>query len=58
MMSKKEIQTMLDKIFEGVVLSRERLIAQRAKENGELVFSDENGKVIRVKAKELLPTKK
>ncbi len=57
-MSKKEIQTLLDKIFEGVLLSRERLIEQRAKENGELVFADESGKIIRVKAKELLNTKK
>ena len=53
-MSKKEMQILLDKIFKGIVLSRERLVEQRAKENGELIFSDENGKVIRVKAKDLL----
>jgi hypothetical protein len=53
-MSKKEMQILLDKIFKGIVLSHERLVKQRAEENGELVFSDENGKVIRVKAKDLL----
>ena len=53
-MSRKDFQVLSDKIVKGVNLAVERLIVQRAKENGELVFSDENGKVIRVKAKDLL----
>ncbi len=57
-MSKKEVQTLLGKIFQGLILFRERLIEECAKENGELLFSDKNGKVIHVKAKDLLSTKK
>jgi len=53
-MNKEEFDILCDKIVRGVNLARERLIKQRAKENGELVFSDENGKIIRVKAKDLL----
>ena len=53
-MSRKDFQILSDKIVKGVNLAVVRLVEQRAKENGELIFSDENGKVIRVKAKDLL----
>jgi hypothetical protein len=53
-MSRKDFQILSDKIVKGVNLAVERLIEQRAKENGELIFSDEHGKIIRVKAKDLL----
>ncbi len=57
-MSRRDFQILSKKIVEGVNLVVERLVEQRAKENGELVFADESGKIIRVKAKELLNTKK
>jgi len=53
-MSKEDFDILCDKIVRGVNLARKRLIAQRAKEDGELIFSDDNGKVIRIKAKDLL----
>jgi len=53
-MSRKDFQVLSEKIIKGVNLAAERLIEQRAKEDGELIYSDENGKVIRVKAKDLL----
>jgi len=53
-MSRKDFQVLSDKIIKGVNLAVNRLVEQRAKENGELIFSDENGKIIRVKAKDLL----
>ncbi len=42
-----------DKIIKGVQLAYEKLVRDTAKENGELIFSD-NGKIIHVKAKKLL----
>ncbi len=51
-MKQSEIDTTIDKITKGVKLSIERLIEQTKKEDGELVIS-ENGKVIRVKARDI-----
>ena len=42
----------IDKITKGVKLSIERLIERTKKEDGELVIS-QNGKVVRVKARDL-----
>lgn len=41
-----------DKITLGVSLAMQRLVEQTKKENGELVVS-KNGKVIRIKARDL-----
>lgn len=54
-MSQSEIDATIDKITRGVKLSIERLIERTKKEDGELVVS-ENGKVVRVKARNLKPT--
>ena len=51
-MNKAETDQLLDKITEGVKLSIRRLIERTKKEDGELVFS-ENGKIVRVKARDL-----
>jgi hypothetical protein len=41
------------KINQGIRDAYYKLVREKAKENGELIFC-ENGKIIRVKAKELL----
>lgn len=46
-------KTLFDKINEGVLKAYVKLVKEKAKENGELIFS-EDGKIIRVKAKEIL----
>ena len=51
-MSQTEADKILDKITEGVKLSIQRLVDRTKKENGELVIS-RNGKVVRVKARDL-----
>jgi hypothetical protein len=51
-MSQSEIDKIFDKVTEGVKLSIQRLIEKTKKEDGELVIS-RNGKVVRVKAREL-----
>ncbi len=51
-MKQSEIDTTIDKITKGVKLSIERLIERTKKEDGELVIS-ENGKVVRVKARDI-----
>jgi hypothetical protein len=51
-MNQAEADKILDKITEGVKLSIQRLIDRTKKEDGELVIS-RNGKVVRVKAREL-----
>lgn len=54
-MNQSEIDSTIDKITKGVELAIERLIERTKKEDGELVIS-ENGKVVRVKARNLKPT--
>ena len=54
-MNQSEIDATIDKITKGVKLSIERLVERTKKEDGELVVS-ENGKVVRVKARDLKPT--
>ncbi|QOI97979.1 MAG: hypothetical protein HRU69_11015 [Flammeovirgaceae bacterium] len=51
-MSKSEVEQLEKKITKGVKLAIERLIERTKKEGGELVVS-RNGKVVRVKAKDL-----
>lgn len=42
---------LLEKITQGLDLTFKRLLAEKQKEDGEFVFS-ENGKIIRVKARD------
>ena len=51
-MSRADADRLLDKITEGVKLSIRRLIERTKREDGELVFS-KDGKVVRVKARDL-----
>jgi len=53
-MTKDERDKIFEKITEGVKLAIEHLIEKTKKEDGELVIS-RNGKVVRVKARELRP---
>ena len=53
-MTQAEIDSTIDKITKGVKLSIERLIERTKKEDGELVIS-QNGKVVRVKARDIKP---
>ncbi len=50
---------LFERINEGIRKAYYKLVHEKAKDNGELIFC-ENGKIVRVKAKELLnklPTK-
>jgi hypothetical protein len=51
--SKHEYSEVRDKILEGIKKAVDKLIIKTAQQDGELAFS-ENGKVILVKAKDLL----
>ena len=51
-MNDTEIKELKEKIIKGLTLTYERLVEQKKKEDGELVFS-ENGKIITVKARDL-----
>ncbi len=53
MKNKAPISDLTNKITEGLKRSFEKLVIEKAKEDGELIFC-EDGKIIRVKAKELL----
>jgi hypothetical protein len=53
MENKPKISDFARKVSEGLKLSFDKLVREKAKEDGELIFS-ENGKIIRVKAKDLL----
>ena len=41
-----------EKLIKGLELSFKKLVAQKAKEDGELIFS-KNGEIVRIKAKDL-----
>ena len=45
--------TLFDKIHEGILKAYDKLVHDKAKEDGELIFC-EDGKIIKVKAKDLL----
>jgi peroxiredoxin family protein len=49
-----EISKLTQKIKEGIDLSFSRLVIEKAKNNGELIFCDTTGNIMRVKAKDLL----
>ena len=51
-MSEVEIKQMQEKINAGILLARKRLIERTKKEDGELVIV-RDGKVVRIKAKDL-----
>jgi hypothetical protein len=51
-MNQAEADKLLDKITEGVKLSIQRLVERTKKEDGYLVIS-RNGKVVRIKARDL-----
>ena len=51
-MSTSDSDQLVDKITEGVKLSIQRLIERTKKEDGELVIS-KDGKIVRIKAREL-----
>ncbi len=51
-MSEVEIKQMQEKINAGILLARKRLIEKTKKEGGELVIV-RDGKVVRIKAKDL-----
>ncbi len=53
-MSNENIKELRSKILEGLELAYQKLIISKAKEDKELIFS-ENGKIIKVRAKELVP---
>lgn len=50
---KNKAKRLSDKISEGLNLAFDKLVKEKAQTNGELIFS-ENGKIVRVKAKDLL----
>ncbi len=51
-MTKEDIKEMREKILQGIELSYSRLLASKQKNDEELVFS-RNGKIIKVKARDL-----
>lgn len=54
-MTKVELNDMRTKILQGIEMSYNKLLSERQEEDGELLFS-ENGKVVKVKARELKKT--
>ncbi|MDR0566773.1 MAG: hypothetical protein LBG47_07045 [Prevotellaceae bacterium] len=52
MMQDKEFEELCDKIVKGAALAYERLVAQKKKEDGELIFGID-GKIVRVKVRDL-----
>jgi len=53
MENKHNISELTQKISEGLKLSFEKLVRDKAKDDGELIFC-EDGKIVHIKAKELL----
>ncbi len=51
-MNENDIKELEEKILAGVALAYEKLVEQKKKEDGELVFSRE-GKIVVVKARDL-----
>lgn len=52
-MTKENVKDLRDKIIKGLELAYSRLLISKQKEDAELVIS-RNGKIVRVKAKELI----
>ena len=53
MESDKTFDRLREKILKGIQISFEKLVKEKAKNDDELVFS-EDGKIVRIKAKEIL----
>ncbi|MDR1201759.1 MAG: hypothetical protein LBL58_09060 [Tannerellaceae bacterium] len=51
-MNEQEIREFEENVVKGANIAFQRLVSQKKKENGELVFS-RNGRVFRVKASDL-----
>ncbi|MDR2886042.1 MAG: hypothetical protein LBU95_04600 [Rikenellaceae bacterium] len=51
-MDKNEMKETRDKILRGINLAFDRLVEQKKKEDGELVFS-QDGKIVRIKARDV-----
>jgi len=51
-MNEKEVKEFEENIVKGASLAFQRLVSQKKKEDGELVFS-RNGKIFKVKATDL-----
>lgn len=51
-MTERELKELQEKIVKGLELSYQRLVEQKKKENGLLVFS-QNGKIVKVRARSL-----
>jgi hypothetical protein len=51
-MSDKELYDFKNKIIKGLTLSFQRLVAQKKKDDGVLVFS-KDGKIVEVRARDL-----
>ena len=51
-MNKEEFQRFSDKIKQGCQLAFEKLLAQEKLRDGELVFSEDDGTIVHVKARE------
>jgi hypothetical protein len=52
-MGEKEIVELREKILSGIALAFQRLVEQKSRDNEELVFS-QNGKIVKVKARDLV----
>ncbi len=51
-MNDKDMKELEEKILKGIALAYEKLVEQKKREDGELVFS-QDGKIITVKARDL-----
>lgn len=56
-MNKEKVKELRDKIIKGMDLTYERLLTARLKDGSDMVVS-RNGKIVRIKAKDLGFTKK
>jgi 5S rRNA maturation endonuclease (ribonuclease M5) len=53
-MNEYQLSDLAEKISKGLDIAFYKLVSDKAKNNGVLILSDEDGKIIRVKAKDLL----
>ena len=52
----EDTDILTEKILKGIQISFEKLVKEKAKNDEELIFS-ENGQIIRIKAKDILKEK-
>ena len=50
----KQVSDLTKEISKGLDLAFAKLVKEKAQVNGELIFTDDNGKIYKVKAKDLL----